>query len=474
MRGPRLAALAFALALALKGGEAEASPASHDALDFLIQNVCVDLQDRPVPGDPATCPRHRDLKPMERTPFLRTDNEAGKVYQAITSHPVRSPHPGLRVPRIAAPKEFGGDDPTTAFRDLDPCLPGICEPPYRDGYDSLEADHDFVSIVGTSDPGINGQVFWNSACSGGVEDPSNHEDSWLSFPVRILEAPKGNKLAWLKINQGTGCPWFFNPAWTEWELLPSPFVFTTGKALEAIRSDHFGGRSPARADHIERFYFTRAYGFTRWERWERGPGPVKAHGCNGATTLRRDGVTYRRTDCRDTTHVIPQAVPYLPDVAGPPWPLNGAPNLVRNATFAQGRLDGWRLPPTARAVPSGLAAKNMALRVECQGPCGDSVVSQDMTIPPAMRDTRQILHFGGLFRADRPARLTFRLTLLDESGRNVRQINRTVGLGTSFRALDLSTPADLARARIGRVRLDLVPATSGARFTMDEIYVIAR
>ncbi len=465
--------LACVVALALTSSKAFASFLPKDALDFLIQNVCVDAKDRPVPGDPATCPRHRDLKPFERTPFLRTDNEAGKVYQAITSHPVRSPHADGRNPRIAVPKEFGGDDPSTAFRDFDPCLPGVCKPAYRDGYDILEADGDFVSIVGTSDPGINGQVFWNRNCSGGTEDPTNQEDSWLSFPVNILAKPKGGQLAWLKINQGTGCPWFFNPAWTEWELLPTPFVFTTGKALEAVRSDHFGGRSPTRADHIERFYFTRAYGFTRWERWETGDVFVKAHGCNGATTLIRDGVTFRRTDCRDTTHVIQQAVPYLPDVSGPPWPLSGAPNLVRNSTFAQGRLDGWRVPRSAGAVPSGLAEKNMALSVGCAAACGDSVVSQEILLPPAMRDMRRNLRFGGLFRADRSARLTLRLTLFDDAGRMARRISHPVRLGETFKALDLSATVDLARERIGRMRLELEPATPGARFMMDEIYVIA-
>ncbi len=469
-----MAALVCAATLLLVPFRAGASSQAQHALDFLIQDVCVDAQDQPVPGDPATCPRHRDLRPLERTPFLRTDNEAGKAYQAITSHPVRSPYPGQRIPRIAATKEFGGDDPSTAFRDFDRCLPGICKPPFRDGYDILEADGEFVSITGTSDPGINNQVFWNSACTGGMENPANHEDSWLSFPTRILENPKGARLARLKINQGTGCPWFFNPAWTEWQRLPEPFVFTSGKALEAIRSDHFGGRSPARADHIERFYFTRTYGFTRWERWERGNVTVKAHGCNDATTLERDGVIYRRTDCRDTTHVIQQAVPYLPDVIGPPWPLNGAPNLLHNPTFAHGRLDGWRIPQTAGAAPSGLAAKNMALTITCSTTCKDSFVSQETIVPPNMRKSRHSLHYGGLFRADRSARLTLRLTLLDEAGRTVRQIMHPVTLGVTFRAMDLSAPADLARDRIARIRLDMEPATPGARFMMDEIYVIAR
>jgi hypothetical protein len=91
-----------------------------------------------------------------------------------------------------------------------------------------------------------------------------------------------------------------------------------------------------------------------------------------------------------------------------------------------------------------------------------------------MRDTRQRLHFGGLFRANRPAQLILRLTVLDEAGRAVRQMAHPIALGLTFRATDLSLPSDLARERIARVRLDIEPVTPGARFMMDELYVIAR
>jgi hypothetical protein len=91
-----------------------------------------------------------------------------------------------------------------------------------------------------------------------------------------------------------------------------------------------------------------------------------------------------------------------------------------------------------------------------------------------MRDTRQRLHFGGLFRANRPAQLILRLTVLDEAGRTVRQWLYPVALGPTFRTTDLSAASDLARERIARVRLDIEPVTPGGRFMMDEIYVIAR
>jgi hypothetical protein len=449
-----------------------AQPLPRDALDFLIQDVCVDANDRAIPGDPATCAKHRDLKPLERLPYLRTDNEAGRLYQAITSHPVLSPNPKTRIPRIAAPKEFGGDDPSTAFRDFDLCLPGICEPRFRDGYDIFEAEGAFAAIVGTSDPGINGQIFWREGCSGGTGNPTNQEDSWLVFPTDVSSNPNGWKLARLNITQGDRCPWFYNSAYTEWRLLTQKVTFTTGKSLAAIMSDHFGGRDPATADHIERFYFTREYGFSRWERWSIGDVVVKAHGCNGATEQTREGQIYRRTDCRDYTHVVPQGVPFLPDVIGPPWPLNGAPNLISNATFANGRLDAWRTGKSAKAVASGLAAKNMGLQINCDADCMDSFVSQDITIPAPMRN-RENLRFGGLFKADDSSNLTMRVILLDQTGRHIRQIERRLALGAQFQSADFAETVNLARESVAAIRLELAPETPGRSYLMDEIYLIA-
>jgi hypothetical protein len=91
-----------------------------------------------------------------------------------------------------------------------------------------------------------------------------------------------------------------------------------------------------------------------------------------------------------------------------------------------------------------------------------------------MRKTRQSLHFGGLFRANRPAQLILRLTLLDEAGRTIRQMVHPITLGLTFRATDLSLSSDLERERIVRIRLDIEPVTPGTRFMMDELYVIAR
>lgn len=54
-------------------------------MDYLIQNVCVDAADRPVVGDPAICPRHRDLEVGERLPYVVTDHDAS-IGRSLSSH----------------------------------------------------------------------------------------------------------------------------------------------------------------------------------------------------------------------------------------------------------------------------------------------------------------------------------------------------------------------------------------------------
>jgi len=38
--------------------------------------------------------------------------------------------------------------------------------------------------------------------------------------------------------------------------------------LTTLISEHYGGEHRESADHVERFYFTRELGSTRWERWQ--------------------------------------------------------------------------------------------------------------------------------------------------------------------------------------------------------------
>jgi hypothetical protein len=64
---PNPVAEALNLKLAQKG----------DAVDYLVQNVCVNGANQPIYGDPATCANHRNLKIGESVPYLVTDMDLG-------------------------------------------------------------------------------------------------------------------------------------------------------------------------------------------------------------------------------------------------------------------------------------------------------------------------------------------------------------------------------------------------------------
>ena len=73
----------------------------------------------------------------------------------------------------------------------------------------------------------------------------------------------------------------------------SPVTLTT------LVSDHYGGARRDTADHVERFYFTRELGGTRWERWQNAKGNRQydaAAVAGGRGAFRRDRPLRPRAD----------------------------------------------------------------------------------------------------------------------------------------------------------------------------------
>ena len=123
-------------------------------------------------------------------------------------------------------------------------------------------------------------------------------------------------------------------SWTK----PERYRFKSGKALTAIRSDHFAAANLKQAENsFERNYFTREYGLTRWEAWQtlaycqktlgkadarcRPADPANPwHGrCTElkepttglAGVAQLGGQAWVRIFCRDQTHYIPLNRPQL-------------------------------------------------------------------------------------------------------------------------------------------------------------------
>lgn len=82
--------------------------------------------------------------------------------------------------------------------------------------------------------------------------------------------------------------------------------FTSNKILDAIESYHWGRSLDGTFHHLEKFYFTKEYGLSRWERCElkaNGAQPNLNAGCNGQTISDSFAGPMARIDCRDWTFV---------------------------------------------------------------------------------------------------------------------------------------------------------------------------
>lgn len=326
-------ALAVGSAVAPMEEVAEApAPVTEDAglLDFLVQDVCVDSAQRPVSGDPATCPRHRNLRLGEKLPYIVTDfdRKAGISLGSMSSIPVRATDGSTMV--LVTKSLQGRYAPDFSFTFLNS----------RDAFDLIDIRHSgYASIVRTFDGGCFDQLF---SRNGNARGMANRAGGWILFPLardrwskngslpvttwRTQLSPAGPQCA---SNRGAGV--------TSWTA-PATYTFETGKKLTAIRSDHFAAADLSQAENsFERFYFTREYGMTRWEAWWTvahcrkmlGAGSVRC-GQTPANTVRSrcsllttpagavsgierwGGQPWVRMDCRDSTRYVALKRPQLP------------------------------------------------------------------------------------------------------------------------------------------------------------------
>ncbi|EYF01065.1 hypothetical protein [Chondromyces apiculatus] len=487
MRLFRRSLVSCLVALAPLASASSALAVSAEVRDFLIQDVCVNAQDQPIVGDPYTCLTHRDLRLGEKIPYRYTDSENGAVYQSVFSFPVRSPNLSDPNPRVVVAKEFGGNDVGTAFRDFDRCTGGNCTPVYRDGYDVAEMNGTYVSFVGTSDPGINNQSFWRKGCPSGTSDPSWNEDGWILFPATITQGVQGNVTHYLNITTNNKCPSSFNAAHVAWDYRSQPVTYTSGKSMTTITSHHFAGTGTNNATSFEMFYFTKQYGFTRWEVWRRsdqcGSGGCvpKVHGCNGDTSAVISGQTFIRLDCRDSTYVVNEAFPLetAPFVASPQ--LSRTQNLVKGGTFANAMLEpGWdRLSPQTTTNWTFMTGQhtpnNVSLAFACAGSCASNSVYHDATVTSLNGGGTQTVRYGAALKVDAaPSGLYMVAHLFNLSGAHIESRTQYFDVQTSFAAYENSFGWDFNAQPLSKIRVEFYPQAANRDYHLDEVFLVGQ
>lgn len=246
----------------------------------------------------------------------------------------------LRKMQIGDPLPYANFDQTQAQRsDSIPLYDSAMKPIYMntfdfppfgkfnlydgsDGYNVVFVKNGMVSWSNTKDGGGFGQTFFGADCTVG--------DGWRLFPTTGLLNEQEtstesliNGIYWEMTGQsfpGT-CITPTYKVTTSYKLSRS---FTFGgpngayKTMDTLISTH--GKSP---ENIERSFFTREYGLTRWEAWSTR----QTNYVNQCSTVTPPFPGYYLNDCRDWSLVGTTSVsPILQ------WPVVNA-NLLQHAHF---------------------------------------------------------------------------------------------------------------------------------------------
>jgi hypothetical protein len=297
--------------------------------DFLIQDVCLDPAGAVLPGhspadDGAACISRRDLRPGERLPYHKHDHPspdqqtgAPAGYQRHDSFPVETAGLGTVVEHSF---DFGSGEGRRF---------GVFDTG-SDGGDIAVLSSGNVSIGVTEDGGAGFQLFVGE-CQGAM-DAAALTHSWIVAqfdPARRtpLQGETVARLGDLKKGQQDTCPTRFGAAYTTWRVVPFRYRAAPGQGtpvtLATLISEHYGGAARATADHVERFYFTRELGGTRWERWQNTTGNWRQSAAKIAETgawfagtgrcsapeMPAGGATFVLVDCREWTRIVPPTDP---------------------------------------------------------------------------------------------------------------------------------------------------------------------
>lgn len=298
--------------------------------DFMIQNVCLDAAGRvavgvsPAEADPR-CVAQRDLQPGESLPYHKQDHPsaaeraiAPRGYQRHDSYPVETAGLGTVVEHAS---DFGAGG-TARF--------GAFDVASGDGGDIAVFSPDMVAIGATEDGGSGFQL-WVGECQGPVTAAALAH-SWIIATYdkqrpAPLEGETVARLNGLKNGKLDTCPARFNAAYTRWAVRPVRYRAVAGQGapvvLNTLISEHYGGIRRDATQQVERFYFTRELGGTRWEAWVTREGTrgysseqIAKAAADFAATGRcspaeppAGGAPLVIVDCREWTRIVPPADP---------------------------------------------------------------------------------------------------------------------------------------------------------------------
>jgi hypothetical protein len=270
---PALAALA---PLALSASGLSAGPARAEQMaDYMVMQVCTDAAGAVLPGvapiDPA-CTARRPLRPGETPPYRLRDwpPRDGGCHDGLT---VKYNVPVLRhgVTRIVSftDRAAGGGCDTGAEPDAAAeSARGLSVQWHDGGYGFIMASWSPVAMSSFESPlcrtaGGGAARFFRGWVLAPATLPPPRQPGWGVFPAYLATGPAAGP--------ADPCPARYNAALTLWVV--DEMAFGAAR-LTAVVTHHFArtdptGSAPGPAEQVERTYWTREFGLTRWEKWAR-------------------------------------------------------------------------------------------------------------------------------------------------------------------------------------------------------------
>lgn len=444
-------------------------------VDWLLPKVCADKSNRPLSVDPYPhCPsgsRLRNIALSDPLPYRKMD-QTSETYKDI--------YPRLAsdgTPVIVATLDWIGRPPQ-ARTNFD-----VGE----DGYDLQVVKGGWAAVGETrSGSGEFATSFFTTGCKdyGGL----------ILFPDFLNgSSPSGSHIAPVATvpwevsgaNWPGRCPsYYVSDQITDWQLIEGlKFGLAANGPVKKLDSmvTTMGYRTSKNGDiisnwnkkgHLERFYFTKLYGLSRWESWvpvgqfgdsivdtnknaglwsrsqsaldrcilTDGAGSLEtrpktlSNSNLSESQLRRAVMTYRSqkfamTDCRDWTNIVIQKSPDPPA----PWPVS-ALNFLKNFHFAidfgqEGAF--WINAGLESAIVSSSTSRVDTqtnspykldgvsyVRIDCRSKCTGHIY-QDLPLSSQLRNANGLI-IGSLVRSDlSQGALEFRIIQMDSAGNEI-------------------------------------------------------
>ena len=249
-------------------------PTEPSIIDFMVQDVCLDSEGRVIPGmSPVDrgCRRRRNLRSGDLIPYHLTKVIEGGVAcgkRRLIRDNLLWTHNG--VTRVVGAVQI----------EKDACKRSTPIPAY---YSVRWADDEFGFIMGAWSRGDDGGSVGGGLTPQCAKAPHTSRRFFRNWVLASARVPKPGEIGFgvfSKLGSFHGlppedadCPTRYPSrylaAWTR-----DQFHYSSGLSLDTIVSHPYSqtddkGETPGRGKQMERTYWTREFGQSRWESWKR-------------------------------------------------------------------------------------------------------------------------------------------------------------------------------------------------------------